>query len=42
MDLAQALGINGTPAFVVGKQLAPGAIDYETLKRFVAEARKGS
>jgi protein-disulfide isomerase len=42
MELAQALGITGTPGFVVGKQLAPGAIDYDTLKRFVAEARKGS
>jgi protein-disulfide isomerase len=42
MELAQNLGINGTPAFVVGKQLAPGAIDYDALKRLVAEARKGS
>ena len=42
MELAQALGITGTPGFVVGKQMAPGAIDYDTLKRFVAEARKGS
>jgi protein-disulfide isomerase len=42
MELAQALGITGTPGFVVGKRLAPGAIDYETLKQFVADARKGS
>jgi protein-disulfide isomerase len=42
LELAQALGITGTPGFVIGKQLAPGAIDYETLKRLVAEARKGS
>jgi protein-disulfide isomerase len=42
LELAQALGITGTPGFVIGKQLAPGAIDYETLKHLVAEARKGS
>ena len=42
MELAQALGITGTPGFVIGKRLAPGAIDYETLKQFVADARKGS
>jgi protein-disulfide isomerase len=42
MGLAQALGITGTPGFVIGQQLAPGAIDYATLKRYIAEARKGS
>ena len=42
MELAHALGISGTPAFVVGNQLAPGAIDYEALKRLVAEARRGA
>lgn len=42
MELAHALGISGTPAFVVGTQLAPGAIDYDALKRLVAEARKGT
>ncbi|MFQ5773941.1 MAG: DsbA family protein [Kiloniellaceae bacterium] len=41
--LAEALSINGTPAFVIGDTLVPGAVNLETLKRLVAEARaKGS
>jgi protein-disulfide isomerase len=40
MTLAAALGVRGTPAFVVGKQFAPGAIDAKTLQQMVAEARK--
>lgn len=39
-ELAQALGIQGTPAFVVGSQLAPGAVDLATLKRLVEQARR--
>jgi protein-disulfide isomerase len=39
-DLAEELGINGTPAFVVGEALAPGAIDAATLEKMIAEARK--
>ncbi|WP_169545474.1 DsbA family protein [Sneathiella aquimaris] len=38
-ELAQALNITGTPAFVIGGQLAPGAIPADTMKRLVAEAR---
>lgn len=41
MELAQALGINGTPAFVVGDQIVPGAVDVDTLKQLIAKARKG-
>jgi protein-disulfide isomerase len=40
MMLASALGIRGTPAFVIGKQFVPGAIDAATLKQLIAEARK--
>ena len=40
MALAAALGVRGTPAFVVGKQFVPGAIDAKTLRQLVAEARK--
>ncbi|MBS0518858.1 MAG: DsbA family protein [Proteobacteria bacterium] len=40
-DLAAALGVRGTPAFVIGKQFVPGAIDADTLKQLIAEARKG-
>lgn len=32
MMLASALGVRGTPAFVIGKQFVPGAIDAATLK----------
>lgn len=41
-ELAHDIGINGTPAFIVGTRLAPGAVDYATLKQFVAEARTGN
>ena len=40
--LAQALGITGTPAFVIGDSLIPGAIDPAGLQATVAEARAGS
>jgi protein-disulfide isomerase len=39
-DLAQALDIHGTPAFVIGGELVAGAIDIETMKRRIAAARK--
>ncbi len=41
-DLAQALSITGTPAFVIGDQLAPGAIPAGRLKQLVAEARENA
>ncbi len=37
--LASDLGITGTPAFVVGTELVPGAVDLTTLKDLVARAR---
>lgn len=40
MKLAAQLGINGTPAFVIGDQLMPGAVDQDTLKQAVAKARQ--
>tara|TARA_B100000315_G_scaffold260681_1_gene324028 strand:+ start:5140 stop:5937 length:798 start_codon:yes stop_codon:yes gene_type:complete len=39
--LAQRLGINGTPGFIIGNQIVPGAVDMVTLKQLVADARKG-
>ncbi len=39
LALARALGINGTPTFVIGDRLIPGAVDLDTLKQFIAEAR---
>jgi protein-disulfide isomerase len=41
-DLAEALKIHGTPAFIVGDALAPGAVDIDTLRKMVADARKRS
>ena len=40
MMLASALGVRGTPAFVIGKQFVPGAIDAEALKQLITDARK--
>lgn len=39
MQLAQALGINGTPAFVIGDRVVPGATSYDTLSGLVDAAR---
>lgn len=39
MALAQALGFNGTPSFVIGSQLAPGLIPLDKMKSLVAQAR---
>lgn len=41
IKLANTLAIGGTPAFVVGDTLVPGALDMETLRKLVAEARGG-
>jgi protein-disulfide isomerase len=38
--LADALDIRGTPGFVVGDQIVPGAIELSSLKELVAGARK--
>ena len=40
-ELARALGINGTPAFVIGSEIVPGAADIASLRRLIAAARKG-
>ncbi len=42
LGLGRALGVNGTPAFVIGGQLVPGAIDLDAMKELVAEARRNS
>jgi protein-disulfide isomerase len=39
-DLAQALDIHGTPAFIIGGEMVPGAIDIATMKQKIAAARK--
>jgi len=39
MALASALGVRGTPAFVIGNQFVPGAVDADTLKRMISDVR---
>jgi protein-disulfide isomerase len=39
--LAQELGIEGTPAFVIGDQLIPGAVEKARLEHLIDEARSG-
>lgn len=41
MDLAQALGIQGTPAFVVNDRVIPGAVGFDALKREIDKERAG-
>lgn len=40
LELASALGVDGTPAFVIADQLVPGALDAEQLRDLVAHARR--
>lgn len=37
--LGQSIGVNGTPAFVIGDELVPGAYDLEAMKQKVKEQR---
>jgi protein-disulfide isomerase len=39
--LAHELGIEGTPAFVIGDQLIPGAVEKARLQHLIDEARSG-
>ena len=38
-QLAAAVGINGTPAFIIGQEIIPGAVSYEALKDKIDAAR---
>ena len=40
LQLADALGIDGTPSFVIGDRLVPGAVELSTLQGLVARARR--
>jgi protein-disulfide isomerase len=40
MALADRLDVHGTPAFVVGDKVVPGAIDLAALKTMIADSRK--
>jgi len=39
--LAQELGISGTPGFIVGNELVPGALDLNGLKELIVRAGQG-
>jgi protein-disulfide isomerase len=40
-QIARQLGLTGTPGFIVGTELVPGATDLATLKSMVDDARHG-
>jgi protein-disulfide isomerase len=40
LALARALRIDGTPGFVIGEQIVRGAVDLDTMERFIREARE--
>ena len=42
MQLAEALGINGTPTYVVGENIIPGAVGVAALQQQVAGVRSGA
>jgi protein-disulfide isomerase len=41
-ELASLLGISGTPSYVIGTELVPGAVGYDNLQARVASARKAA
>lgn len=40
LELGRKLGVNGTPGFIINDKLYPGAMDLNTFKELLAEARK--
>ncbi len=40
LELMRALGSGGTPTFVIGEQIFPGAVGYDVLAEAVGKARK--
>jgi protein-disulfide isomerase len=41
LKLADSLGMNGTPSYVIGKQIVIGAVGLEALREKIATARCG-
>ena len=39
--LAEALGLNGTPSYVIGDNVVVGAVGFDTLKENINTARCG-
>lgn len=42
IEIAQALGIEGTPSFIIGNTVVPGAVSIDELKRLVEQVRKNN
>ncbi|MGQ5700774.1 DsbA family protein [Sandaracinobacteroides sp. A072] len=42
LGLGRALGLTGTPSYVIGSQILSGAVGYEGLKAAIADARKAA
>ena len=40
MELAQALGVQGTPAFFIDDQVIPGAVGVKSMSKIIAEVRE--
>jgi protein-disulfide isomerase len=40
LELGRALGLTGTPSYVVGNEVLSGAVGYDRLKAAVAKARE--
>lgn len=40
LTLGSSIGINGTPGFVIGEELIPGALDVLALKEKISAVRK--
>lgn len=40
-ELARKINVNGTPAFVIGGRLVPGAVELDQLKELIAAGRAG-
>lgn len=39
LELGRTIGVRGTPMFIIGEQVYPGAMQYEQLKKAVEDAR---
>ena len=39
-EIAKSLGLNGTPAFIIGNIIYPGAIDKDKLKKMIKSFRE--
>jgi protein-disulfide isomerase len=39
LELGRLLDISGTPGFVIGERIVPGAIDLDTMRSMIADAR---